>query len=125
MSNTLDTRGEVIQLRNGLMSEFAGHNLGQAGTSRIMGDVTDHLLDEQKLSVKQGAAKMGIGQTSLRRIIKQGELPVLKIGGKVLLVARDIEAYLADCHVVLHEQEATRSRRLAEPEWVTKSEHFG
>ena len=37
---------------------------------------------------------MGLGATSLRRLIADGEIPVLKVRGKTQLLEADIEAYL-------------------------------
>jgi len=52
------------------------------------------LLHEKKLSVKQAAGVMGIGATTLRRLINDGEIPVICFNGKMLLLERDIENYL-------------------------------
>lgn len=110
-------------LKNHASTEGIGPDLGPTGACRKVGS-GGNLLNERKLSIKQAAALMGIGQTSLRRMVRTGLLPVLKIGGKILLLDRDIESYLADCHVFMHETRGIRTRRVAEPEWVSNSAHF-
>ena len=53
-----------------------------------------NLLDAKKLTVPQAAKFMGIGQTKLREILRCGELPVIRITGKILLLECDLEAYM-------------------------------
>ena len=43
-----------------------------------------------KWGLSQAAEILGIGTTKLRRIVLDGEIPVVKIGGKYLLFERDI-----------------------------------
>ena len=52
------------------------------------------LLAATKLSVKEAAGRMGIGATTLRRMINDGQIPVLKINEKVMLLESDVEEYL-------------------------------
>jgi len=39
---------------------------------------------------------MGIGATTLRRMITDGRIPVMRLDGKFLLLERDIEMYLQE-----------------------------
>ena len=52
------------------------------------------LLDAVKLTVPKAAKRMGIGETKLRSIIQNGEMPVLRIGGKMIVVEQDIVKFL-------------------------------
>lgn len=52
------------------------------------------LLYAKKLTVPQAAKVMGIGQTKLREIVYQGEIPVIRIKSKILILDRDLEAFL-------------------------------
>ena len=95
-------------------------NLGcsKLGHSVKHGTLPDNsLLGEQKLSVKEAATRMGIGATSLRRLINSGEIPVIHIGGKLLVLARDMEAFLRGCYVRV-ETVGHEGRRKGVPESV-------
>ena len=52
------------------------------------------LLAAVKLSVKEAAARIGVGATTLRRMINDGQIPVLKINEKLMLLESDLEEYL-------------------------------
>ena len=52
------------------------------------------LLDAVKLTIPRAAKRIGIGETMLRTIIRHGEIPVLVIGGKTVILARDLEGFL-------------------------------
>jgi len=52
------------------------------------------LIFQKKYSVKEASKLMGIGATTLRRIIQAGKIPVIWINGKVLVSENDIEAFL-------------------------------
>jgi excisionase family DNA binding protein len=44
--------------------------------------------------VKDVAKVLGIGRTNAFRLIKEGHLKAVKIGGRTLVTVREIEAYL-------------------------------
>ncbi|MEI6167410.1 MAG: helix-turn-helix domain-containing protein [bacterium] len=52
------------------------------------------LIFQKKYSVKEASKLMGIGATTLRRIIQAGKIPVIWINGKVLVSEIDLEAFL-------------------------------
>lgn len=52
------------------------------------------LLDATKLTVPQAARRIGIGETKMRQVIQRGGIPVLRIGGKTVIIEQDIEDYL-------------------------------
>lgn len=52
------------------------------------------LLYAAKLTVPQAAKMLGIGETRMRELIKNGDLPVIRIMGKILVLDRDLEAFL-------------------------------
>ncbi len=82
------------------------------------------LLGERKLTVQQAAKLMGIGSTSLRRIIAEGKLPVLKILRKVLILEADVEAFLQTSRVLVR-QVAPKTQDLpALPGQVATSRHL-
>jgi excisionase family DNA binding protein len=52
------------------------------------------LLDASKLTIPLAAKRLGVGETKMRSIVQQGKIPVLTIGGKTVIIERDIEEYL-------------------------------
>ena len=52
------------------------------------------LLDAVKLTLPQAAKRIGVSETKLRLIIQHGEIPVLRLGGKTLIIEQDIGNYL-------------------------------
>jgi hypothetical protein len=52
------------------------------------------LLHQRKYGVKTAAKMIGIGETKLREFIREGEIPVLLIDSKYLLLERDLEAFI-------------------------------
>lgn len=52
------------------------------------------LLHIPKLSIKESAEMLHIGETKMREMVKDGEIPVIMIHGKYLLLERDLENYL-------------------------------
>ncbi len=95
-------------------------DLYQSGSSEQNGN----LLSIRKLSVKEASQLMGLGATSLRRLIHDGQIPVLRIGGKILLLEHDIEKFLRGCHVTLEEQGVRAPRAQALPDEVVNSPHL-
>lgn len=103
----------------------AGRNDGCANLAQ--GDASCNnggLLNARKLGIKEAATMMGIGSTSVRRLIHDGKIPVLKIGGKVMLLEQDIERFLQGCHVTLEEQNVRTPRAKALPADVVNSPHL-
>lgn len=46
------------------------------------------------LSIKEAAPKIGISQRTLRHLVEQGEIRIVRIGRRILLRPSDIEAFL-------------------------------
>lgn len=82
------------------------------------------ILSERKLTIKAAAELMGLGQTSLRRLIREDSIPVIQMGGKILILERDIEEYLQQHRVVLRNAPVRKSRLPAAPEFVVQSKHL-
>lgn len=60
-----------------------GHGGGGAG-----------LLRAAKLSVPEAARRLGVGETKMRSLVKEGRIPAIMIDGKVLLLEADLEGFL-------------------------------
>ena len=52
------------------------------------------LLCVNKLSLKEAAKKLGVGETTMRRLVRRGELPCIKLGSKQLFLEQDLNDYL-------------------------------
>ena len=82
------------------------------------------LLQQRKLTVGEASKAMGLGATSLRRLIHGGQIPVLRIGGKILLLEQDIEKFLQGCRVTLKEQSVRIQHARTLPDEVLNSPHL-
>lgn len=101
-------------------------NSGRAG--KLFRDKDSGLLDADKMSVAQAAKTIGVGQTNLRTMIKQGMFPVLRIGSRIWLLRRDCEAFLqahyGTLQVATQHREDENTRCSALPEEVANSRHL-
>jgi excisionase family DNA binding protein len=93
---------------------------------QVGGGVGDfRLLDAAKLTVPQAARKLGIGETKMRAIIRDGEVPVLNVAGKILLLEQDLEAFLESRRGVMKAESIKSVARLPPaPDFVRGSEHL-
>jgi len=84
----------------------------------------DHfdLLHAVKLTVPQAAKALGIGETKMREIIRNGEVPVIRILGKILILDRDLENYLQGNYGALnptkHEKGSSNNGLPPLPEYI-------
>lgn len=92
------------------------HNLVTTGNHR--------LLDEKKLTIPEAARVMGIGANSLRRIIGQGRLPVLRFMTKTLVLESDVELFLNASRGVVQAAQHSSNRLPALPADVIGSRHL-
>ena len=51
-------------------------------------------LRENKFGITEGAKRLGVSPTTLRRFIRNGDIPFLRVGGKIRLLERDLDAFL-------------------------------
>lgn len=77
---------------SGVASAPLQFNAGGVAGGR--GASSTSLLDAVKLTVPQAAKRLGIGETKMRAVIQRGEIPVLRVGGKTVIIEQDIEIYL-------------------------------
>ena len=82
------------------------------------------LLCARKVTIPQAARGMGIGITSLRRIIARGDIPVLKITGRTLLLESDVDAFIAASRVRVREITRPSDQLRPLPAEVAHSEHL-
>lgn len=73
------------------------------------------LLHQRKYSIRQAANAMGVGRTTLRRMIRSGQVPVLRVGHKTLLIERDVDRYLRGGYGTMRVAKSTRLRAKLSP----------
>ena len=61
----------------------------------VGGVATTSLLNVPKLTIPAAAKQLGIGETKMRQIVRDGWIPVLCVAGKILVLERDLDAYMA------------------------------
>jgi hypothetical protein len=55
----------------------------------VTNDSPDYrLLDARKLTIPQAARRLGIGETKMRLIVRNGEVAVVRLGCKVMLTSK-------------------------------------
>jgi excisionase family DNA binding protein len=99
-----------------------GHLPVQAYNTRTADD--RRLIDDQKLSIPEAAKALGISPNSLRRIIEQGRLPVLRILKKTLILASDVEQFLQESRMSVRRVENNRPSLPPLPAAVINSRHL-
>ena len=52
------------------------------------------LVTAVKYSLKEAAKLVGISESAMRNEVRNGEIPVIKIGTKIIIVQWDLEQYL-------------------------------
>ncbi len=76
------------------------------------------------MTIVQAAKAIGIGATSLRRIIAKGGLPVLRMTKKTLLLESDVEAFVAASRGMLIVNKPANERLPRLPLAVATSRHL-
>jgi len=102
------------------------HDLGHSTDTCNNTRTTDErrLMDDQKLSLPEAAKVIGISSNSLRRVIEQGRLPVLRILTKTLILASDVEQFLQESRMSVRRVENTRTSLPPLPASVLNSKHL-
>ena len=104
--------------------QIARANLEQVGVDDNTSAKEESLLLEGKLTIPQAAKTLGIGTTSLRRIIAEGRIPVLQMTGRTLLLEADLRAFIAASRVWRKKVTPRPSRLPQLPAAVLASEHL-
>lgn len=79
------------------------------------------LVEARKLSLRDAARAAGVSGSMIRKEIKEGRLPTIKIGAKSLILERDLENYLRG-HYVIERLDDSGSHKAALPAWVEDAE---
>lgn len=106
------------------MGPKTGPDLEQARRSDRDIERKKPLLKESKLTITEAARALSIGATSLRRIIANKEIPVVRMTKKTLILESDLEAYLAASRGKLTVAKPVGRRLPQLPPEVAKSKHL-
>ena len=107
------------------MASAPCHDLEQDDRAVNIGEKKKALLDERKLTITEAARVLSIGTTSLRRIIANGEITVVRMTNKTLILESDLEAYLAASRGRLTVAKPVIRRLPQLPREVASSKHLG
>jgi excisionase family DNA binding protein len=82
-------------------------------------------MNDPKLTIPEAAKAIGISSNSLRRLIAEGRLPVLKIlPRKILIRSSDVEKLLTDSRCFIRKVEPSYNRLPPLPPEVINSPHL-
>ena len=80
---------------------------------------------QKKLTLPEAARYMGLGETTMRRIIQRGEIPCLKYGTKQLFLEHDLEVFMQGHYGRMIQPEIpTTHAQTAIPDYVKNSPHL-
>ena len=79
------------------------------------------LVEARKYSLKEAAKVAGISESTMRNEVKNGEIPVIKIGTKAIIVQWDLEQYLQRHRIVEGASATTPIGCQDLPDWVDNS----
>ena len=100
-------------------------HLPDTGQERLGIGLGLNLVAEPKRTLSEAAKIMGVSVTTVRTLVAKGELPALRIGGKRLVLLRDIESFLSSRYGVQKPTPTVFHNRLNPlPQAVLESAHL-
>ena len=101
------------------------HTIPTTSTSDTTGAGNGLLIYQKKFSIPQASKLIGISPNKLTTIIREGQIPIIKVDGKTLLLEKDIEDFLNERYGRVDAQvEINTHKRPALPENIADSEHL-
>ena len=89
---------------------------------------TDHreshsfrLIEARKYTLKEAGKLAGVSEATMRNEVKIGEIPVIRIGTKVMITDRDLEQYLQRHYLYEGIKESPSVGCPTLPDWVENS----
>jgi hypothetical protein len=80
------------------------------------------LLHQKKYSIKQASELAGIGETTMRRSIMNGDIQVLRIGAKTMMLEQDLEAFLQGSYGIIKQDEPSDKKIISLPSHIEESD---
>ena len=82
-------------------------------------------LNANKLSITAAAKKLGIGETTMRRLVRRGEIPCIRYGSKYLFLECDLLAYQQSHYGRIQQPEVPAAHlHHAPPDYLKNSPHL-
>ena len=79
------------------------------------------LIEARKYTLKEAGKLAGVSEATMRNEVKSGEIPVIKIGTKAMIVDRDLEQYLQRHYLYEGTKESPSVGCPSLPDWVEDS----
>ena len=79
------------------------------------------LIEARKYTLKEAGKLAGVSEATMRNEVKSGEIPVIKIGTKAMIIDRDLEQYLQRHYLYEGKNEAPSVGCPSLPDWVENS----
>ena len=93
-----------------------------AGQNSSKSDGNGLLLHQRKYSIKEASKLAGTGETTMRRIIQNGEIRVLMIGGKIQILEKDLEAFLQGNYGPIRQDAPEKPKVIPLPSHIQESD---
>ena len=120
---TLESDDKLARMPAEPCATFPLPSVPLQGHVKGIGNVS--LLHQKKYGVREASELMGISQTKVRRMIGKGEINVLRIGGKLLLLEADLEKFMQGQYGPMKDVPVVLKRKLsALPRHVMESGLF-
>ena len=79
------------------------------------------LIEARKYTLKEAGKLAGVSEATMRNEVKSGEIPVIRIGTKAMIVDRDLEQYLQRHYLYEGTKESPSVGCPSLPDWVEDS----
>ena len=79
------------------------------------------LIEARKYTLKDAGKLAGVSEATMRNEVKDGEIPVIKIGNKAMIIDRDLEQYLQRHYLYEGNIESPSVGCPSLPDWVENS----
>ena len=85
------------------------------------GGMSFSLIEARKYTLKEAGKLAGVSEATMRNEVKFGEIPVIRIGTKAMIVDRDLEQYLQRHYLYEGVKESPSVGCPSLPDWVEES----
>lgn len=100
-------------------------HLFDKGQERLGSGLGLSLVAEPKRTLGEAAKMMGVSVSTVRTLVAKGDMPAIRIGGKRLVLLRDIEFFLSSRYGIQKPQNPTFGKRMNPlPQSVRESVHL-
>ena len=79
------------------------------------------LIEARKYTLKEAGKLAGVSEATMRNEVKFGEIPVIKIGTKTMIIEQDLEQYLQRHYLYEGTKESPSVGCPSLPDWVENS----